>query len=125
MLCFCLVLGNEIYNHIIKPETLQDMVFRIAKDKYNIVCAIISVESNWNYDVVSPTGDYGLMQINKKTWQNHYDWDRILEPEYNVKVGIEILELCMESRNQDLHKALIYYNGSKHYPAKIYGKMKK
>ena len=106
-----------------KPETRNEMIKRIAGDKYSIVCAIIQVESGWNANAISSTGDYGLMQINKKTWQNHFDWNRILEPEYNVNAGIKILNMCLEARNNDIRKALIYYNGSSSYPDKVFKQM--
>jgi len=117
-------LGNKIHHPTTKEETIDEMVSRIAGDREQLIRAIIQVESSWNPQAISPTGDYGLMQINKRTWQNHYDWDRILEPEYNIIVGMEILDLCLSTRNQNLHLALISYNGSRLYPAKIYKEMK-
>jgi soluble lytic murein transglycosylase-like protein len=104
-------------------ETHQDIARRLAQDKYRLVCGIIEVESNWNEKAISKTGDYGLMQINKRTWQKHFDWDRILEPEYNIMVGLYILELCLEKSRGDIFKALIYYNGSCKYPPKVLKKM--
>lgn len=59
--------------------------------------AVAWTESTWNQwdddgDIVaSGTSDYGLMQINKNTWQGEYDWAQIeSDVRYNANAGAEI-----------------------------------
>ena len=77
-----------------------------------LVMALIWRESRFQSDVISSTGDYGLMQINKINHAelskklNISDW---LEPYQNIKAGIYILDECIEyTDNYD--KALMCYN---------------
>ena len=77
-----------------------------------LVMALIWRESRYQADVISATGDYGLMQINKINHAelskklNISDW---LEPYQNIKAGIYILDECIEyTDNYD--KALMCYN---------------
>ncbi len=63
-----------------------------------MLAAVAWTESSWNqwdeeHDVVaSGTSDYGLMQINKTTWQGEYDWTQIeSDVRYNANAGAEIL----------------------------------
>lgn len=104
----------------IELSKYQILKLLVDDDLYEIVYSIIEVESNWNENAVSPTHDYGLMQINKPTWENNFDWDMIFDANYNITAGVKILKLCLDASNNDLHKALIMYNGSKSYPYKIY-----
>ena len=59
--------------------------------------AVIQCESRWDPAAISPTGDYGLLQLNKR-WQEGranrmgYEWSQMLEPEPNIRVAIAIWE---------------------------------
>lgn len=44
-------------------------------------------ESRFNVKAVSPTGDYGLFQINRQAHDNWVDFGRIFDPFYNVRVA--------------------------------------
>lgn len=103
----------EVYHD--RPETLSEMIERIVGKDASLVEAIISVESNFNSDAVSHTGDYGLMQVNKYWWEHKFDWDRILEPEYNVKAGYYILTEYIK-KSDNIQEALKRYNGGSVYP---------
>jgi hypothetical protein len=48
---------------------------------------IVGRESTWNPRAISPTGDYGLFQINYSAHHRSFDWSRILEPHYNTYVA--------------------------------------
>lgn len=116
---------KEITHSMLDVEITHEQRVKclVDKDRYELVCAIIEVESNWNHKAISHTGDYGLMQMNKATWSKHYDFNKMLQPEYNILAGNEVLDRCLVAAKGDTTLALIYYNGSKHYPKKIYRKI--
>lgn len=124
ILCMSLFI-TTFSNEIVKMQkvTKYDILKHYASPElYELYYAMITVESNWNENAVSPTNDHGLMQINKPTWSKKFDFDRIYDPTYNINVGIYIFENCLAASNGDIHAALIKYNGSKSYPYKIYAK---
>lgn len=94
---------------------MQDYI-RVMSEKHDIpmslVIAIIDVESSFREDVVSPTNDYGLMQINES---NHY-WlteeygiTDFFDPYENIFAGLTILSQEY-SGEQSLDKTLMAYN---------------
>lgn len=53
-------------------------------------------------DVVSDTGDYGLLQINRRTWKSYYEsfgheWETIRVPVLNLWTGLQIAEKAIEA----------------------------
>lgn len=48
---------------------------------------VVAGESGFNPGAISQTGDYGVFQINRLSWEHAYDWGRILDPVYNIGVG--------------------------------------
>jgi hypothetical protein len=56
--------------------------------------AIVMRESKGNPRAISRTGDYGLAQINRRTWQHAPWWDtrKMLEPAYNAAAMWRIAE---------------------------------
>ena len=64
-------------------------------DRAGAAKCIAAAESNGDYTrpyhyeprAISPTFDYGLFQINRKTWGRTFDWSRILDPVYNTEVA--------------------------------------
>ena len=107
------------------PETLEQFAYRISPEEIaSIVVCVIEIESNWQVNAVSKSGDYGLMQINKYWWSDAVDFDRIFEPEYNIKSGIHILETCINLSNGCIYDGLRKYNGGSRYPHLINKKHK-
>ena len=59
--------------------------------------SVIQCESRWRAAAVSPTGDYGLFQLNRR-WQEQrvnamgYQWTDVLNPRVNATVAIAIWE---------------------------------
>ena len=99
------------------PETLEQFAYRTSPEEIaSIVVCMIEVESNWQVNAVSKSGDYGLMQINKYWWSDTIDFNRIFEPEYNIKSGIHILETYINLSNGCIYDGLRKYNGSSRYP---------
>jgi len=77
-----------------------------------LIMALIFVESRFNRRVVSGAGSYGLMQVNYKVWKDELNIDRrrLTEIDYNIELGLTILEVFLRETKGDLIKALIFYN---------------
>lgn len=92
---------------------------KINKLNPYLVLSIISVESNFNTNAVSPTGDYGLMQVHFSYWKIKYKLEspeELFDPDLNIKIGCEIFKGCLNDVNGDIAKALLIYNsGNKKY----------
>lgn len=97
-----------------------------------VVAAMIVNESSARHDAVSKGGDYGLMQVrwhvHRRTITKKYphikDASGILDPEYNVLVGTEILaRYCAAA--EDLRGGLMRYSaGNKKLAEKIFAVLK-
>lgn len=96
-------------------EGTQRFIFYICKG-YNIdwtlVLAVIEQESNYQSDLISDTGDYGLMQIN----QVNHEWlnqtigvTDFLDPMWNIRSGVFILRKLFE-KYEDPELVLMAYN---------------
>lgn len=115
--------SNIKHNQPILTEN-QIILLNTPDSLRSIIDSMIWIESNWQSDVISKTGDHGLMQVNQYYWGHRYDFEKMLEPEYNIKAGTEILQLCIQLSNGNIEKALKLYNGSWKYPGLINNKHK-
>ena len=76
---------------------LQDCVFSECAAygvKPELMLAIMEQESKFHANEISPTNDYGLMQINAchKSWlKSSYGIDNLLDPTQNIKAGAIML----------------------------------
>lgn len=95
--------------------SLQEFIFTLStayEIDHTLVMAMIQTESCWIPDVISPGGDYGLMQINEinHTWlTRELGIDDFLDPEDNVKSGMFILRKLFE-KYESPEKVLMAYN---------------
>jgi len=82
----------------------------------NVAMSLIQIESSFYPDAISETGDHGLFQINLKTWQKalNIDLTRIYEPEYNIAIGLTILQGYYKKAGS-WSMALALYNAGKNY----------
>ena len=79
---------------------------------YELVIAIMEVESEFDFEAKSSTNDYGVMQINKvnHAWlKERFGFEDILEPVNNIRSGVHIIGTAYKQYG-DLHKALMVYN---------------
>lgn len=79
---------------------------------YRYILAIISVESNFNSDAISPSGAVGYMQLIPKWFvQRGFDhgFPYISTPKENITLGVEYLEE-MYRETDDLRLATMAYN---------------
>lgn len=94
---------------------LQEFIFYLSEGyeiDFTFVMALIQQESSFRVDVVSNSGDYGLMQVNEK---NHaliteaLGVTDFLEPYNNVRSGMFILRKLFE-KYETPEKVLMAYN---------------
>lgn len=106
---------NHYYN-IPLSHSLQDFIYEICADEgvpVTLVLAMIEAESGFNPEIISPTNDYGLLQINKVNheWlKKSYRTADMLNPYQNVFCGIKIIGTFVKKYNSDYTKALMAYN---------------
>jgi len=94
---------------------------------YEMILAMMKLESNFKNDIISKTNDYGIMQINKK----YADWYGELAnlTEYdltdfkdNVRMGISgIAFYCDFYRDKGMSEELIFYYALNSYNMGING----
>jgi hypothetical protein len=89
-----------------------------------IIMALIQVESNFDPYAVSTAGAYGLMQVNYSVWKDTFgiDFNRICEKEYNIDLGLKILDYYYKMSSGDLVSALQRYNGTFNSSSSHFGK---
>jgi soluble lytic murein transglycosylase-like protein len=101
--------AREYYNKLVYAKS----------NKYNVdpslVSAMIKVESNWNYKVVSRSGAIGLMQLMPST-ARAMDVKDPLNPEENIEGGIKYLRYLLDRFDGDLTLAIAAYNAG---PTKV------
>lgn len=97
-----------------------DRIFQFARahqtDPYELL-AISFTETRFKEDLVSSTGDVGLMQVNCKVWHKEFNmkytdcFDILKKPERNLSISFSILQKY--KNNKLCKKGLVYncYNG--------------
>lgn len=96
-------------------DSLQRYIYEICADEnvpVTLVMAMIEHESGFDPEAVSPTDDYGLMQINavNHEWlKEEYRCADMMNPYQNVFCGISIISSCIDKYGE-LDKALMAYN---------------
>lgn len=114
-------------NHLEKTQpqsfaTKRQNVFWLVENSVKpehrkaVIC-IIAKESDFRPYVISTFGgrNYGLMQVNYGAWHNVFDFNRMLDPAYNIECGYYVLLQCLKQSKGDMRLALKLYNGSWEY----------
>ena len=86
----------------------------LAKLQPELVLAVIEVESHFDSYAVSSAGAQGIMQV-MPFWLKEIGRpdDNLIVLHTNLRMGCTILKYYMDMENNDLHKALARYNGSR------------
>lgn len=111
------IAAEEIeYLDIPLPTELQDYIRDLCNAydvPFELVIALIDVESSFRPGVVSKTNDYGYMQINicNHEWlSEELGIADFLDPKQNILAGVYILSSHLEATNGDPVTALVRYN---------------
>ena len=97
------------------PLEEQEYLRRRAREldlDYYTVLALIWTESEFDSKAISPTDDWGLMQINAinhPRFEEKYGSVNWLSPRENIRVGLDILKECYDAFPSD-REALIAYS---------------
>ncbi len=107
--------NSTSYYDIGLSKKQQDYVRKICK-KYNVsfelVLAVMKVESGYKTNIKSKTNDYGIMQINKcnhSFLRKKLGVSNFLNFEQNTKAGVYMLSRYT-AKHTDIHKVLMCYN---------------
>ena len=113
-------MSNRLKRFIKDEKTRLSMLKHIHQEAARVklqpelVLALIEVESHFDSYAISKSGAQGMMQI-MPFWLDeigHPD-DNLITMKTNLRMGCTILKYYMEMENNDLHKALARYNGSR------------
>lgn len=108
-------MSNVLLYDVPLSDSLQRYIYEICADEgvpVTLALAMIEHESGFNPEVISPTNDYGLMQINtvNHEWLGEkYRTADMLNPYQNVFCGVSIIGSYI-GKYEDLGKALMAYN---------------
>lgn len=114
------------YFNVAMPEELQSYVWLLCcnygiDEHYELVYALIQHESKFDAAAISPSNDWGLMQIN----ECNHEWLReelgivdFLDPYENVHGGIHMLASLLHK--YDVSDALMAYNMGEYGAAKLW-----
>ncbi len=96
-----------------KPDfAFSDVVLSLAGKHqldWRLVAAIMSAESNFDPQAVSPKGARGLMQLMPET-ARMYSVDDVYDPAQNIEAGIKHLKMLLERYDGNLKLVLSAYN---------------
>lgn len=112
-------LGNEKDKYSFVPLSKIDReIIRSSCEKYNInydlMLAVAKQESCYQMSAYNPvSGDYGMFQINAKTWNKTANENGLHNYKYSLEDNSEmacyIMSLCMKEANGNTRIALNYY----------------
>lgn len=112
-------LGTEKDRYSFIPLSKSDReIIRSSCEKYSIdydlMLAVAKQESCYQMSAYNPISrDYGMFQINAKTWNKTANENGLYDYKYSLKDNSEmacyIMSLCMEEANGDIRIALNYY----------------
>lgn len=95
----------------------QEFVYYLCKGydiDFTLVMAIMQAESSFRPELVSETGDYGLMQINKEnhTWiTKTIGVTNYLDPKENVRAGCFVIRKLFEKYQKSEMVLMAYHFG--------------
>lgn len=96
---------------------IQDYIFEVCTENDvppSLVIALIDSESQFDPNVISPTADYGLMQINvcNHEWLSEtYGITDFLDPKQNILGGVKILANIYPKYDNPHYVVMAYHMG--------------
>ena len=118
-------MSNRLQRYVQDEKTRLSLLKQVhleasrAELQPELVLAVIQVESNFDSYAISSAGAQGIMQV-MPFWLKEIGRpdDNLIVLKTNLRMGCTILKYYMDMENNDLHKALARYNGSR--GSKIY-----
>lgn len=108
--------GFKLYDIPLSAD-LQKYISELSKKysiDYELIIALLKVESNFNASLVSSTNDYGIAQINqvnhstiKKNVKSNWDWSN---PYDSVLACVYLLDSIRGDKNMSNERMLLAYN---------------
>ena len=108
-------------------DSLQRYIYEVCADEgvpVTLVLAMIEHESGFDPEAVSPTDDYGLMQINSvnhERLEEQYRCADMMNPYQNVFCGVKIIGSYVNRYEGDYAKALMAYDMGNYGAQKAWG----
>lgn len=108
-------------------EEIQGFIYHLSYGyniEFSFVMALIKTESDFKYNLISSTNDYGLMQINTcnhKMLTERLGVTDFLDPYQNIRSGIYILSNLFE-KYEDPTRVLMCYNMGETGAARLWEK---
>lgn len=99
----------------------DDLIMKYSKAldvDYNLIKALIMVESNFNPRARSPKGAMGLMQLMPAT-AKRFEVANPYDPEENIRGGVKYLRILLAMFDGDLELTLSAYNAGENLVKKI------
>ena len=96
-------------------KELQEYTYDLCRSynvEYELVLAVMWHESNFDTDAISPTDDYGIMQINKvnhESLKSELGFVDIMDPKNNIHSGVYLLSELYK-KYDDTAEVLVAYN---------------
>ena len=106
-----------VYDCIALSENLQQFTYEQCYERgiaeyYELMLAVMWHESDFDYDAISPTNDYGIMQINicnHSSLRNILGITDFLDVKQNITAGVYMLSDLLHKYGSE-SKALMAYN---------------
>lgn len=96
-----------------KLQRLTNLYYMVPDSIRSEIIDIHYVESRYDSLAISPTGDYGLGQINLRTWREPID--SLLCADYNIRSTVDKYTRALKTAHNNKYIALYIYNGSISY----------
>lgn len=105
--------GGFIKTNLKRFSTIVDEAAKMYQLEPALLHAVITAESSYNPNAVSPKGATGLMQLMPAT-AARYGVSNIFDPNQNIFGGAQYLRYLLQLFNNDMSLAVAAYNAGEH-----------
>ena len=105
--------GSFIKTNLKRFSTIVDEAAKMYQLEPALLHAVITAESSYNPNAVSPKGATGLMQLMPAT-AARYGVSNIFDPNQNIFGGAQYLRYLLQLFNNDMSLAVAAYNAGEH-----------
>ncbi len=105
--------GGFLKTNLKRFSTIVDEAAKMYQLEPALLHAVITAESSYNPNAVSPKGATGLMQLMPET-ARRYGVSNIFDPNQNIFGGAQYLRYLLQLFNNDMSLAVAAYNAGEH-----------